>query len=621
MEPPPVSQHSNALKPLQRYTRTDFTALRAYLSRMPAAVILDRYFSEEDAERLGLDGPIELTRYLVALRDDMIDRLTETQPHLAAAIAGARDRGVWSKLAIDYLVQAADQSTIQPQPADTVGQWFLPVLAQRLRGAHIATLGQLVQTLRIRGIGWYRTIPALGEKKAAVIVQWLRDHAATLGELPERLASEEIGSGSDVVVLEAFSSQLVPLSRMAIAHHLDGSQGINRNTIFPLVSAQNDLQAVQAFLTLHRNSDKTYRAYKKELERFLLWCVCERGIALSSALVEDCGAYIEFLGAPKAHWIGPRCPRSSREWRPFAKALAPSAQRYAVIVIESFFAWLQDMRYLAGNPWRGVRKPKPIKRLKAIQIDKALPSSLWEKLSLPGGILDQLCDHTEEQLRERFVMKGFGQRYPILAQVRLFRVALLLLGETGMRREELAHATRDNLTPSNLQPGIWRLMVLGKGRKERFVLLTDRVAQALQAHWQDRGEDFSYGMTNLPLVSPIVIPPTLLSQTKHQDRNDGGSRGFSPDGIYSMVTAWMTRLGNDERCDLSDQERHALRQAGVHSLRHTFGRMSARDQMDLDVLQKLMGHASLSTTTIYVDSEEQRASKIYGQIMAERMKG
>jgi hypothetical protein len=46
---------------------------------------------------------------------------------------------------------------------------------------------------------------------------------------------------------------------------------------------------------LKDDNAKTYQAYKKELERLLLWAILERGKAISSLNTDDCRAYIKFL--------------------------------------------------------------------------------------------------------------------------------------------------------------------------------------------------------------------------------------------------------------------------------------------------------------------------------------
>lgn len=81
-------------------------------------------------------------------------------------------------------------------------------------------------------------------------------------------------------------------------------------------------------------------------------------------------------------------------------------------------------------------------------------------------------------------------------------------------------------------------------------------------------------------------------------------RGVSPDGTYKVVTTWLKRIADDPCFDLTESERETLRTTGIHAFRHTFGTHAAAEEIPLDVLQKVMGHTSLTTTTIYVQSEE-----------------
>jgi integrase len=57
---------------------------------------------------------------------------------------------------------------------------------------------------------------------------------------------------------------------------------------------------------------------------------------------------------------------------------------------------------------------------------------------------------------------------------------------------------------------------------------------------------------------------------------------------------------------LSLNERALLGRANAHAFRHTFGTQSVADEVPVDVVQKVLGHASLATTTIYVQAEKQR---------------
>ncbi|BAO92881.1 hypothetical protein [Caballeronia cordobensis] len=174
------------------------------------------------------------------------------------------------------------------------------------------------------------------------------------------LSGGGIGGGSASADRLSDRLTLAPLERLAVPHTLSGADGENRSTAFCYIQANHDLDAVRAYLNRYRDQPKTLRAYTKELERFLLWAVVLRGKALSDLRVDDCEAYKDFLKDPDPRFVGERFARHSPRWRPFAlatstangsAALSPDSQRYAVRLLRSAFAWLVDVRYLAGNPW------------------------------------------------------------------------------------------------------------------------------------------------------------------------------------------------------------------------------------------------------------------------------
>ena len=374
------------------------------------------------------------------------------------------------------------------------------------------------------------------------------------------------------------------------------------------------MAAAEAYLYKHRANARTLASYSKELGRWLLFCVVERGKAMSDATMEDCEAYKDFLDSPPEGWVGPRAPHGSSAWRPFAGTPSPSSRRYAVQALRSFHEWLVAVRYLAGNPWITVSDPPVAKPLAPLQIEKALPSALWEKLSMDGGALDQLGATDADELRRQYRMRGSAARHDMPAQFRLAKAALLLMGDGGLRREEASTARRDRLRPV---PGsdLWELDVLGKRNKWRTVFLPPRAVSALSAHWADRGLDFGFGMDPSPLLSPLSTPPTDASRRKHGE--DGkGNAGYSADGLYRAVTTTLRRLAGEPVLDLDATERSALASCHPHSLRHTFGTAAAAKEVPLDVLQRVMGHASLQTTTIYVQAEKRRSVEEMGKFFS-----
>lgn len=601
-----MAQNVRVEIPVGHYTRADFTALRAHLNRIPVDRIADLYYTEDDRDLLRLHDAAALRRRLDDLRDELVQRATDTNPYLAAALHDARRSTRWSKAAIDHLVHAADKQATAPRRGDPVSMWFQARVARPLKheGAH--TVADLVDLINRRGNVWWRPIPRIGEGKAATIIAWLQKHAATVGHLePSALLPAADSACTDIVVLSPDAPVLVPFERIGLPEALSGAHGINRSSLFCLIYARNDREAIEAYLYKYRGQDKTQRAYRKELERYLLWCVLERRRPMSSTLLEDCEAYKDFIQAPPEHWVGPRAARFTPKWRPFVGAPSPTSQRYAIQTIRTFFRWLVELRYLGGNPWAAISDPDYDKPEIPIQIRKALPSSLWDKLI---EALDVLCAESDDRLCARYRLRGAAASISMSSQFRLARAALLLLGDVGLRREEAARASRKDLQPAKETPDVWQLEILGKRRKWRTTFLSARAVDALAAHWVDRGLDFSFGMQDVPLLGPLVVPETPAALDKLSQQP---GHGFTPDGIYKMVTAVLKRISRDDTLALDENERAILRKKAPHAFRHTFF-STAVQSVPLDVLRSAGGHANIQTTSIYIQAENERAAKELG---------
>lgn len=583
--------------PLVRYTRADFTALRAHLNKIPLERVADLYYTEDDRERLGINSAADLRRRLDEMRDELVLRACDSMPHLASALREARRSGVFSKSAIDYLVQAADQKEITPRPADSLSMWLRPRVAEILKAEGARTIGDLIALINKRGHYWWSPVPRIGALKAAAILNWLQRYQA-ITDLLDSPALLPVPAGhSDIVVLDLISSVLVPLERIGLPQQLNGQFGQNRNTGYAQTQAKDDLDAIRYYLVKFAGQKSALRAYKKELERFLLWCIKKQCKAMSDVQTEDCEAYKAFLAKPAEAWMGVKAGRHSSQWRPFASVPSPASQKYAVTILKGFFDWLTSVGYLRGNPWLTVKTPKAAKKITSLDIGRALPQALWDKLSAPGGILDQLCETPDDILRKRYRLRGWTAKFAVSAQYRLARALLLLLGHTGLRREEVAMTSRELLKP--LAGGdLWELAVLGKGNKWRHVFAPARVIEALRAHWVDRGIDFDFAMQQLPLLAPIAAPASRANR-------EGG--GFTADSIGQLVSTTLKRIAGDFQVELDSAERAKLLETSTHALRHTFGTLFVANGVPLDVVQKVMGHESLETTTIYVQAERQRA--------------
>src|SRR5471030_2495315 len=525
------------------YTAKDLAAVRAYVQRVSPAVIARTYFDPDEDSCAATPSAME--RHLRTMLDGLVKVAIE---HGSAALAehlraSVKKHGEPKLTAVTFrmVTEAATLAAAAPAPSHAIGRWFRPRVASRLKGEGIATLGELIAFCNRRGGSWWRSIPRVGAGRAAVVVAWLRRHETQLRlcvdadvDTRDPLVADEVvqvwpaepvpidGDGAGQSEKPQKRLALAPLERMAVPNTLSGADGENRSVAFCYIQARHDLEAVRAYLNKYRHQPKTLRAYTKEVERVLLWSVVVRGKALSSLVVDDCEAYKDFLKNPDPRFVGERFSRTSPRWRPFASdTLSPESQRYAVQALRAAFTWLVDVRYLAGNPWKAINDPKIVQREAAMQIHRALPADLWRRLR---DELDKRCTATN--------MRDGDAK--LVVQWRVVRAALLLMGDSGLRREEAADAQRTKLRVSiygTLERPVWELTVIGKRQKERTVPVSVATLDALQAHWADRGQDFM-ALTDLlnpsaPLLSPVAIPFTPAARAKHETRhNQGVEQGY-----------------------------------------------------------------------------------------------
>ncbi|KWO61111.1 site-specific integrase [Burkholderia territorii] len=595
-----------AQSPLRTYSRTEFTALRARVKGLPLETI-ERLYFDRDA-----DDRIDVAQLLRTMRDDLVaaalrDGSPVLQSHLQAAIDKYGEPRL-TPVSLQLIEQVAGAWAAATPAADhPVGRWFRPLIAARLTGEGIHTLGELVAMINRRGGQWWRSVPRIGAGRARVLIAWLREHARSIGTAvePDVDAGDALAPRATPVI--AGAGQLVPLERLALPVELSGAHGANRAPEFAYLGAAHDLDAVRAYLHRYDDRPATRRAYTRELERLVLWCVAERGVALSSMRVEDCEAYKAFLVAPGERFTGPPVARTSRRWRPFAPGgLAPESQRYAVRTIRAAFAWLVAVRYLAGNPWAAVTDPSVVKRVRKLQVERALSLSLWTRI--------------RAVLAERSELQGpSGPRW------RAARALLLVMGDGGLRIAEAAAVTRAALTwlpADDDTPASWLLEVIGKGNKQRFVPVSDECVDALRAHWRDRGQAFDAADAGGPLIAPMVIPPTPRAREKFGESAGDPTKcgGYSVRGARGL-TQWAIAQLLEVMPDLSEAERRKLAGTSPHAFRHTVGTQMLAAGVALEVVQRTLGHASLGTTSIYVSPEEARlrreAAKYHARLSRE----
>jgi site-specific recombinase XerD len=568
-----MAQHANVHMEPVRYSRTDFTALRAWIQRIPSEKVAQLYYSEEAPQLAhGID------KFLTAMRNDLIERAIIANPRLADALSHARSGGSITTTVLDILIKAADAKPSPPSPDDHIGQWLRSKVARQLAAEGIQTLRNFKAFIEANGPHWWTPIPRIGRLRAQALITWLNKHE----QLAINPATQVALSGSSNI--SPLTNTPLPLERIsALPSSIDGQNGINRSPVFSYLSARNDLEAVRAYIQKFRLQPHTARAYQRELERFLLWCVLVCKKPLSSALVDECEAYKSFLEAPSPEFCGPRRGRFTPQWRPFAGALSPESQKQAVQILRTAMGWLHKVRYLGGNPWAAVSDPQVTQQLSAMQIERALPSDLYER------VVSKLSLESEK---------------PENTQARIALAALLLMGDCGLRISEVASAKAEKLEPSPFVTGQFKLTILGKGKKLRAVPLSERTCKAVQAHQMDLL--IQYGKRpakGAALIRPITLPPIGKTSELHQ----ANWVGYAPNSIARIIKKSLKTISGLDEINVDDMLK--LRMTSAHGLRHTFGTMATEREMPLDVIQAILGHASIDTTSIYIRAQEKRVAK------------
>ena len=527
-----------------------------------------------------------------------------------------------------------------PRAGDAVAAWLNPALASHLEAADLFTLAQLVE--RINGIGrrWYSGIKALGEGKAQRVVEWLREHEASVGlrvgahvaQPRSKLYAHELNA------VVAPATEIRPLEKFIVPADLNGSCGLYRRpqAQCPL-KATNDYQAILAWLRskqglsaeqktrlkARRRGNRipggdsgdtgveqgldwlqalsnTQRAYRKEAERFLLWAIVHKGKALSSMTNEDCTEFRDFLAdpQPRSRWCGDRGrERWSPLWRPFEGPLSASAQRQAITILKNLYGFMVDQNYLMGNPWSAVGVPKSAGP--KVNAGRNLTLAQWH-----------------------FVQRQLESLPTTSANIRL-AFGLHLLYATGLRLSEVVAATVDDLQwveyPADSMDDQplegWMLRVIGKGQKEREVPVPIDVVSQLAKYLVSRGldpdpEDIgNQGAHLLGKASDAAErAPGLKRQLQAGERLDP-REGLAATTFYNQTKAFFTHSAGVLRGQGDAKGAERLGKASTHWMRHSHASHAIAGGMPIEIAQQNLGHASLATTTVYVTTEQKRRMK------------
>jgi len=170
------------------------------------------------------------------------------------------------------------------------------------------------------------------------------------------------------------------------------------------------------------------------------------------------------------------------------------------------------------------------------------------------------------------LLDAIDWRFPECAWRQMALLVFLL--DTGVRVSELVTLTDDNL---HLEEQ--RAFVLGKGQKARFVYVGNQCKRVLHRYIE------GYRPEGLGVPTYVFRAP------------DGG--GMSRDRIEQICRGLGKRAG--------------VNKCHPHRFRHTFGYRFIRAGGNVFSLQRLLGHAQISTVMIYVELQEEDIASAHAQ--------
>lgn len=547
-----------------------------------------------EAEDMDPDGWSEadlLAEYKATFGLDNADAIADAE--------GTKDPVAQRVKALNYLETLL---ATHPRELDRLDSWFTRPVAIRLHNAGLQTLGDLVRFINLHGFRWAGRIKGLGPQRAGQVVEWLRHqfdntpHGILVSvDQPKakRAVHREqagmvqlVGRGDRLVRFGPGSTAWSMLVRLESTPTLNGSDGLFRSHMPNTLGAVNDIDAVDRWLDKYKEKAHTQRSYRKEAERFLMWCAHELKKPLSSVTSADCITFRAFLRAVPAHWIGnDPVGRSEARWSAFRTQPSPSSQKQSLVILQTLFGGLVDEGYLVANPFKSVMKG----------------------FELPRSGMDTRRAFTEEEWTH--ILRHLQTIVAPEFRVRM-RCILELLVTSGLRLDELAKARHGAMKMVKLpgHPDTWVLTVVGKRGKTREVPLKADVARLLAEH----GSAFKENDKLLKSTDHLGLVRTLSESVPQWGVRENGAVTAEPlsptlgapmtaAGIYNALKRFFKGAASSAAAAGLDRARFV--KASTHWMRHTFGRQALADGMPIQVVSDWLGHESIDTTTIYSTQE------------------
>lgn len=285
------------------------------------------------------------------------------------------------------------------------------------------------------------------------------------------------------------------------------------------------------------------------LEDFKLYLEIERNLSVHTVKAYY-GDVKDFL-----KWLGPMPPEDVNHKK--VRVYLADVQNYnysrttmarKIAALRTFYRFLYRERIVESNPVDNVRSPKKSKKLPNFLTDEEVEM-----------IFDTFKSDTPSSFRNRTILE--------------------LLYATGMRISELCNLTFGNL---NIEEN--EITVLGKGSKERIVLISNRAKKLLEKYIAEKRPK-------------LAMEDEKLRESSYLFINNTGYR-LQQRSVHRVLANIAKELSIPKK-------------VSPHVFRHSFATKLLEKGADLRVVQELLGHANISNTQIYTHVSTERLKQAY----------
>lgn len=338
------------------------------------------------------------------------------------------------------------------------------------------------------------------------------------------------------------------------------------------------------FLINYKYAYETYKSYRRDIERFLLWVWLFQDATLASVTVSHLQSYIDFVRSVPDEWVMTHHVRRYLDvdevicnplWRPFIRHNETDSVniKSLLAILSTYFNYLVDHDCLAKNPVKLLKQKKHLlKHMNGTRVVRKLSASQWSHVIAQCS---QLKDSDPAAMRNWWMLGLF-----------------YLL---GLRISEVAVTDRHEPTMGDFwkdDQGFWWFKVVGKGNKLREIAVPMSLMEMLAQYRKSLG---------LCEYMGVREKTPLLPKFKGVGGLGVRQVRLCVEQCFKQASYHLRQLGQEE-------DALHLDQATVHWLRHT-SISNAVKFRPIEHVRDDAGHSSITITDIYIDSDRNERNR------------